>query len=73
MKLVFFRDRFRTSINVLGDSIGAGIIAHLSRHDLKEHEDSLFTDRTVSEESKEKESKSGSENYGYADEAFTTL
>ena len=26
--------RFRTAINVLGDSIGAGIVAHLSRNDL---------------------------------------
>merc|ERR1712227_1170809 len=27
-------DRFRTAINVMGDSIGAGIVAHLSRNDL---------------------------------------
>lgn len=35
-KYTFFisRDRFRTTINVLGDSIGAGIVEHLSRHDL---------------------------------------
>lgn len=30
-----FSDRFRTTINVLGDSIGAGIVAHLSRNDLQ--------------------------------------
>jgi len=27
-------DRFRTAINVLGDSLGAGIVAHLSRNEL---------------------------------------
>merc|ERR1711872_525278 len=27
-------DRFRTSINVLGDSIGAGLVYHLSRDEL---------------------------------------
>lgn len=28
------RDRFRTTINVLGDSLGAGIVNHLSRNEL---------------------------------------
>ncbi|XP_067119187.1 excitatory amino acid transporter 1 [Centruroides vittatus] len=32
----WFLDRFRTAINVLGDSFGAGIVAHLSRNDLTE-------------------------------------
>ncbi|KAL5009655.1 hypothetical protein ScPMuIL_011960 [Solemya velum] len=31
----WFLDRVRTSVNVLGDSIGAGIVAHLSRHELE--------------------------------------
>lgn len=29
-----FRDRFRTSVNVIGDSLGAGIVNHLSRDEL---------------------------------------
>merc|ERR1712176_1624185 len=28
-------DRFRTAINVMGDSIGAGIVYHLSKDDLE--------------------------------------
>ena len=31
----FSRDRFRTVVNVLGDAIGAGIVGHLSRDELK--------------------------------------
>lgn len=30
----WFMDRFRTTVNVLGDAIGAGIVAHLSRDEL---------------------------------------
>ena len=30
----FFRDRFRTMINVEGDAFGAGIIEHLSKEEL---------------------------------------
>jgi len=32
--LQFFRDRLRTTTNVLGDSLGAGIVEHLSRQEL---------------------------------------
>merc|ERR1711953_87076 len=31
-------DRFRTAINVLGDSIGAGLVYHLSKKELEEFE-----------------------------------
>lgn len=30
----FFRDRFRTVVNVLGDSFGAAIVAHYSQKEL---------------------------------------
>jgi len=33
------RDRFRTFINVWGDSIGAGVVAHLSRENLLNESD----------------------------------
>ena len=31
----FIRDRFRTCVNVMGDALGAGIVDHLSRDDIK--------------------------------------
>lgn len=33
---LYFRDRFRTAVNVLGDSFGAGIVEHLSQKELQE-------------------------------------
>ena len=33
-----FLYRFRTAINVLGDSIGAGLVYHLSKKELEEFE-----------------------------------
>ncbi|XP_044170960.1 excitatory amino acid transporter 1-like [Acropora millepora] len=37
----WFMDRFRTTVNVLGDSIVAGVVEHLSRDDLKNHDDCI--------------------------------
>ncbi len=34
-----FRDRCRTMANVMGDSIGAGLVQHLSRHELATYDD----------------------------------
>ena len=33
-----FRDRLRTSVNVVGDSYGAGIIDHLSKAELEQQD-----------------------------------
>lgn len=35
------RDRFRTSVNVLGDAFGAGIVHHLSLADLQKEDEEL--------------------------------
>ncbi|XP_077332422.1 excitatory amino acid transporter 1-like isoform X2 [Lithobates pipiens] len=37
----WFLDRLRTTTNVLGDSLGAGIIEHLSRHELQKQDAEL--------------------------------
>lgn len=38
LSVFFHRDRFRTTVNVLGDSIGAGVVEHLSRDDLRKYD-----------------------------------
>lgn len=48
---LFFRDRLRTTTNVLGDSIGAGIVEHLSRHELQK-KDPEFGNSVVEEADK---------------------
>ncbi|XP_002154975.2 excitatory amino acid transporter 1 [Hydra vulgaris] len=44
----WFLDRLRTTVNVLGDAFGAGIVAHLSRADLSESTEATYqSDRSV--------------------------
>ena len=42
--MFYYRDRFRTAINVLGDAYGAGLIAHLSREELAQMDRKLYLD-----------------------------
>jgi len=52
----WFLDRIRTSVNVVGDSYGAAIVHHLSRHDLaKQDEERAERERLEAVEAQENE------------------
>jgi len=41
MSVDWLVDRFRTAVNVLGDSFGAAIVAHLCKSDVRDHQEPL--------------------------------
>lgn len=45
--VLFCSDRFRTTINIIGDALGASIISHFCKEDLEEHlEDEICSLKT---------------------------
>ncbi|KAJ8306020.1 hypothetical protein KUTeg_016565 [Tegillarca granosa] len=72
LSIDWFLDRFRTAINVLGDSYGAGIVAHLSKADLEKMDrDALGLEEVsldvTTEDFKKDLNKNGEVNKGFDD------
>ena len=38
-KLQNYRERFRTAVNILGDSFGAGLVDHLTKADIERNKE----------------------------------
>eukprot|EP00794_Sanderia_malayensis_P007941 gene7941-8796_t len=62
----WFLDRIRTAVNVLGDSIGAGVVAHLSRKDLR-HVDEMHRLAELHHNEKNGNDRPGNSNIGGID------
>ena len=69
-----FSDRLRTMINVQGDSLGAGIVAHLSKKELAMGNEEDDPEPSTSDASSIDKSKlNGELNAGFDDEDVTPL
>ncbi|XP_064645065.1 excitatory amino acid transporter 3-like isoform X2 [Lineus longissimus] len=62
-------DRFRTTINVMGDAIGAGVVEHLSRRELKKLD---RLDAATDAEKQDEEEHTTKQNGGFENKAFTS-
>lgn len=63
--LLLFSDRFRTMINVWGDSVVCGIVAHLSKTEIAENE------KRMREKAQKELESSGKNNEGFEMETKT--
>ena len=61
---IYFSDRFRTMVNVEGDSYGAGIVAHLSKKELE-----MMPEQDQEEATDVETGLNGHVNHGYSKDA----